>query len=77
MAHISKLRRFLACAPPAHRHAIAHVNILIAAIRNRVLYPVPDGAGGHNAPEDAFTAANARDLLQRVQGVYDVIAALL
>jgi hypothetical protein len=75
--HPRKLTAFLSNAPPAHKRGIAVLIQLLNGLRNQVLYPVPNGVGGYDNPENVFPAANAHQLCQRVLGVYNIIAPLL
>jgi hypothetical protein len=77
MSHRAKLNAFRTLAPAAHRHSIAGVAIAVNALRNRMLYPVQVGGGAYDRPENQFTPAQAQQLRQRVDGIYNVILPLL
>jgi len=68
--HRAKINAFvrLAHGYPFGRGA-ATLAATLNALRNEMLYPVPDNRGGFILPERRMSASNARDLLRRVRGV--------
>ena len=77
-AHDSKINKFVALARrETFRHGAAHLAILTTALRNKMLYPTEDGAGGFNVPDKLISSANSRDLLRRVDGMVRSVSAVL
>lgn len=68
--HDSKINLFITLSRhESFAHAASYLGILTNALRNKMLYPVPDGSGGYILPETVMSSANAVDLLRRVGGI--------
>lgn len=70
LSHPTKLRLFLTLSNgQPFRRGAAVLEIELNAQRNRMLYPVPSGAGTYSLPENFATEFSARDLIRRVSGL--------
>jgi hypothetical protein len=71
--HNDKIRYFTAAAVRrGNGPAVAGVAVIIAAIRNILLYPIQDAVtGAVTRPEDAITVVQARGLHADVLGIVD------
>lgn len=76
--HVSKLNSFQSLSVGfTFGHGVAHLAILLTAVRNKLLYPVPDGVGGYSLPETVLGSHGAQDLLRRVRGIVTIVSGEL
>lgn len=74
LSHSEKLRRFvLNSRPYRFNMQAAQVAGLVQGMRNNVLYPISDGAGGFVAPDFRYSPSNARDLIAKVGRVVALV----
>ncbi len=50
---------------------------LLNLLRNHVLYPVPNGVGGYQLPEQMLSVRDANDLLRRVRSIVNKVSSQL
>lgn len=68
--HRAKIDRFIRLSRGERfERGAATLAILMNALRNEMLYPIPDGRGGYILPEIRISASNATNLLRRVRGI--------
>jgi hypothetical protein len=78
MRHDVKVNKFVQLGRrEGFRHGAAQLAILTTAIRNKMLYPVPNGSGAYDLPETMLSSANATDLLRRVDGLARTVSRSL
>jgi hypothetical protein len=68
--HPAKLNRFVGLSRryPFGR-GVALLATLLNAMRNQLLYPIPNGTGGYSLPETRLRPRDAADLIRRVRGI--------
>jgi hypothetical protein len=74
LSHPTKLKLFLTLSNgQPFRRGAAVLEIELNAQRNRMLYPVPGGAGTYSLPETFATEFAAQNLIRRVAGLMSAI----
>ena len=69
-SHISKINLFVTLSRgETFRIGVARLGIVLNSLRNKMLYPVPNGVGTFDLPERHMNARDAADLLRRVRGI--------
>ena len=76
--HTRKLNQFVSLSRGrGFGHGVARVSILVYSIREKMLYPIPEGDGSFSVPEDKFTQSDIEDLNRRVKGVVNQVKNLI
>lgn len=76
--HATKINDFIkASRGQPFAHSAAVVASLTHALRNKMLYPVQDGSGVVQAPDQIVTKTQAADLLRRTGGIVRAVRRCL
>ena len=76
--HLAKINLFVRlCRGYRFGRGAATLASVLSALRNQMLYPVPDGTGNYILPETVISAQDAANLLHRVQGLIQHISSNL